>query len=66
MGLLTRLKEAFSPATPGDDPERDERRREAATDAEPGATPDEPSGRVTPAPDDEDWLVERQRLGPGV
>jgi hypothetical protein len=66
MGFLDRLKSALSPGAGDRDPELAERRHDTPSDVERGVTPDEPSERVTPAPDDDDWMSERERIGPGV
>jgi hypothetical protein len=65
MRLLERLKSVLA-LSPSADPERDERRRQVAARGEPSATPEEPEVHAAPSPQDDDWLSNRERLGPGV
>ena len=66
MGVLDRIRELLGPGLPPDDPEADERRQAAPREAEPGPTSDAPARPDVPAPHDDDWLSNRERLGPGV
>jgi hypothetical protein len=62
MRLLERLKSrvrSVAVSGPG-------ARRQVATRGEPSATPEEPGVHAAPSPQDEDWLSNRERLGPGV